>query len=143
MCKLRGCGKLRSEQNTRLINDDKTRRTRRQFSSQEKVRRLKLHLVEGQPISQSCDQHQIHPTLFYGWQKTFFENAAAPFERSGRSRGSDTADRKVEQLEARLKRKDEVISAVSEELVCTKKSWGGQKEALSPPDERDAVSDFP
>jgi transposase-like protein len=30
--------------------DDKTARTRRQYSAEEKVRLLKLHLVDGQPI---------------------------------------------------------------------------------------------
>lgn len=106
------------------MKHDNTLRRRRQYSGQEKVRLLKLHLVEGQPISQICDEHQIHPTLFYGWQKTFFENGASAFERAGRHRGSDTADRKVEQLEARLRRKDEVIAAVTEELVRTKKDLG-------------------
>jgi transposase len=99
-------------------------RTRRQYSAEEKVRLLKLHLVDGQPISAICDQHQIHPTLFYGWQKTFFENGAAAFDRSSRPRGTDSGTRKIEQLEARLKRKDEVIAAVTEELVRTKKDLG-------------------
>ncbi len=49
---------------------------------------------------------------------------------------------KVEQLEARLKRKDEVIAAVAEELVRTKKTWGRLKETWAPSDERDAVMDF-
>jgi transposase len=106
------------------MNDDKTTRTRRQYTGEEKVRLLRLHLVEGQPISQICDEHQIHPTLFYGWQKTFFENGAAAFERSSRPRVASEAERKVEQLEARLKRKDEVIAAVTEELVRTKKDLG-------------------
>ena len=81
-------------------------------------------LVDGQPISAICDQHQIHPTLFYSWQKTFFENGAAAFDRSPRSRRIDLGTHKVEQLEARLKRKDEVIAAVTEELVRTKKELG-------------------
>lgn len=106
------------------MNDDKTTRSRRKYSGEEKVRLLRLHLVEGQPISQICDEHQIHPTLFYGWQKTFFENGAAAFERTARPPGSTEAERKVEQLEARLKRKDEVIAAVTEELVRTKKDLG-------------------
>ncbi|MFN5834054.1 MAG: hypothetical protein ACK459_10000, partial [Akkermansiaceae bacterium] len=46
------------------------------------VRLLKLHLVENKPISVICDEHQLHPTLFYQWQKTFFENGAAAFDRS-------------------------------------------------------------
>lgn len=106
------------------MNHDKTPRTRRQYSGAEKIRLLKLHLVEGQPISQICDEHQIHPTLFYGWQKTFFENGAAAFERASGPRRPGAVERKVEQLEARLKRKDEVIAAVTEELVRTKKDLG-------------------
>lgn len=104
--------------------DDKTTRPRRQYSAEEKVRLLRLHLVEGQPISAICDEHQIHPTLFYQWQKTFFENGAAAFDRSPRSRRAELGSQKIEQLEARLKRKDEVIAAVTEELVRTKKELG-------------------
>lgn len=52
--------------------DDKTPSTRRRYSAEEKVRLLKLHLVENKPVSSICDQHQIHPTMFYQWQKTFF-----------------------------------------------------------------------
>jgi hypothetical protein len=36
----------------------------------------------------------------------------------------DLGNAKVEQLEARLKKKDEVIAAVTEELVRTKKELG-------------------
>lgn len=106
------------------MNNEKPSRSRRKYSGEEKVRLLRLHLVEGQPISQICDAHQIHPTLFYGWQKTFFENGAAAFELAARPHASTEAERKVEHLEARLKRKDEVIAAVTEELVRTKKDLG-------------------
>jgi transposase len=105
-------------------DDKNTARIRRQYSAEEKVRLLRLHLVEGQPISAICDQHQIHPTLFYQWQKTFFENGAAAFDRSPRPRRTDLGNQRIEQLEARLKRKDEVIAAVTEELVRTKKELG-------------------
>lgn len=104
--------------------DDKNTRSRRQHSAEEKVRLLKLHLVEGRPISVICDENQIHPTLFYSWQKIFFENGVAAFDRSPRARRTDSGTQKIEQLEARIKRKDEVIAAVTEELVRTKKELG-------------------
>lgn len=104
--------------------DDTPPRTRRQHSADDKVRLLRLHLVEGRPISAICDEHHIHPTLFYQWQKTFFENGAAAFDRTPRPRRTDSGSQKIEQLEARLKRKDEVIAAVTEELVRTKKELG-------------------
>jgi len=101
-----------------------TPRNRRHFSAQEKVRLLRLHLVEGQSISSICEQHQLHPTLFYQWQKTFFENGTAAFDHSSKRRPVDAEAQKIERLEARLKRKDEVIALVTEELVRTKKELG-------------------
>ena len=55
-------------------------KTGRRFTPQEKLAILRLHLLEQTPISDLCDQHGIHPTMFYRWQKEFFENAAAAFE---------------------------------------------------------------
>ena len=69
--------------------ENKAPRSRRQHDAEEKVRLLRLHLVEGQAISKICEEHGIHPTLFYQWQKTFFENGAAAFERTGHPRGPD------------------------------------------------------
>jgi len=103
---------------------DPAARIRRQYSAEEKVKLLRLHLVEGQPISAICEKHQIHPTLFYQWQKTFFENGAAAFDRSPRPRRVDLGSQRIQQLEAKLKRKDEVIALVTEELVRTKKDLG-------------------
>ena len=55
-------------------------KNRRQFSPQQKVAILREHLVEHVPVSDLCDKHKLHPTLFYQWQKAFFENGAAAFE---------------------------------------------------------------
>lgn len=99
-------------------------RTRRQHTAEEKIRLLRLHLLEGKSISAICEEHGIHPTLFYQWQKTFFEYGAAAFERSPRSRGRVDGQARITQLEAKLKRKDEVIALVTEELVRTKKELG-------------------
>jgi transposase len=110
--------------NSRDPENGKKPRARRQYPAEEKVRLLRLHLVEGQPISSICDEHQIHPTLFYTWQKTFFENGAAAFERSPGPRKARVDDKRIEKLEARIQRKDEVIAAVTEELVRTKKELG-------------------
>jgi transposase-like protein len=97
---------------------------RRPYTGEEKVRLLRLHLVEAQPISAICEEHGIHPTMFSQWQETCFENGAAAFDRSPRSRRGDLGQLRIEQLEARLKRTEEVIAAVPEELVRTKKDLG-------------------
>jgi len=96
---------------------------RRHLSAEDKVKLLRLHLIEGKAISTICDEHGLQPSVFYGWQKIFFENGAAAFDRTPRSR-RDGGDQKIAKLEAKLKHKDSVIAAVAEELVRTKKELG-------------------
>jgi transposase-like protein len=55
------------------------RRKRRTFSPDDKVAILKKHLVDGVPISEVCDEHELQPNQFYTWQRQFFENGAAAF----------------------------------------------------------------
>ena len=50
---------------------------RRYHSPADKVRILRLHLLEGRAISEVCEAEDIHPTMFYQWQKTFFEKCGA------------------------------------------------------------------
>lgn len=101
------------------------KKNRRQFSPQEKVRILRLHLLEGKMISEICEAEEIQPTLFYLWQKTFFEKGPAAFE-NGRSpsRISSQNEPKIAALESKLRRKDEVIAEIMEDLVRTKKNLG-------------------
>jgi transposase-like protein len=100
------------------------RRPRRNFSAEQKVAILKRHLVDGVPVSDLCDQHEILPTQFYQWQKQLFEGGAAAFERKGKPAGPSPVERKVEHLEARLATKNEVISELMEENVRLKKLDG-------------------
>jgi len=99
---------------------------RRRFTALEKVAVLREHLVEKAPVSEVCDKHGLNPTVFYRWQKEFFENGAAAFE--GRQPRADGKTRQLEQrieaLQAKLVRKDEVIGELMEDHVRLKKSLG-------------------
>ena len=68
-----------------------------------------------------CEAEGVHPTMFYQWQKTFFEKGSAVFE-AGRSpsRLVGKTERKLAVLEDQLRRKDEVIAEIMEDLVRTK-----------------------
>ncbi len=52
-----------------------SKKTRNRFSVPEKVDILRLRLLEHTPVSDLCDQHGIHPTMFYRWQKERLWNA--------------------------------------------------------------------
>jgi transposase-like protein len=101
------------------------KRTRRHFSAQEKVAALKRHLVEKVPISNLCDELDIYPNQFYGWLKEFFENGHAAFDNGRKSKAEeDFKDRKIEQLEAKIQRKDAVLAELMEEHTLLKKELG-------------------
>jgi transposase-like protein len=100
------------------------KKPRRQHNPEDKVRILRLHLLEHKPISELCEQEGIHPTLFYQWQKAFFENGAAAFDRTPRSRVGGQNERLITALQDKLKRKDEVIAEIAEDLLREKKANG-------------------
>jgi len=98
------------------------RKKRHNYTPEEKVAILKRHLVEQVPISDLCDKYQLQPTVFYHWQKQFFENGAAAFTQGKDPKRKDT--QRIEQLEDKLRRKHEVLSELMEEHVKLKKELG-------------------
>lgn len=99
------------------------RKKRHNYSSTEKVAILKRHLVDRIPVSDLCDEYKLHPNLFYGWQKQFFENGNTAFERSA-NEGNTKEKQKIAALEEKLSRKHEVLSELMEEHVKLKKELG-------------------
>ena len=106
-----------------------TKQIRRKFTPQEKVAILRQHLLEGKPVSDVCDSHGLKPSLFYRWQKACFENGAAAFEKTDR-RTAQAQQRRTAELEARLKKKDNVIAEIMEDLINEKKDLGGFERCL-------------
>ena len=100
---------------------------RKKFSAEEKVKILRLHLIEKEPVSDVCDKHGLNPNVFYRWQKQFFENGTAAFEK-GRDNLKDkrcrNLEKKVSHLEFKLANKDEVIAEIMQSHVQLKKKFG-------------------
>lgn len=100
-----------------------SKRKRRQFSGAEKVEILKRHFVGGERVSDVCEELNLQPTQFYDWQKKFFENGAKAFEKETQ-REDSRAEARVEALEARLRKRDEVIAELMADHLALKKSLG-------------------
>ena len=49
--------------------------------------------MEQVPISELCDKHGLQPTVFYRWQKEFFENGATAFQPKARPNHSAEQER--------------------------------------------------
>ena len=99
------------------------RKKRHNYTSQEKVAVLKRHLIDHIPVSDLCDEYHLQPTVFYRWQKDFFENGAAALEKSS-SRRKKAEEKRIQQLETKLQTKNEVLSELLEEHIKLKKDLG-------------------
>lgn len=99
------------------------KKSRKHYTPEEKVAILRRHLLEHKPVSDVCDEYNLQPTVFYRWQKEFFEHGAAAFEKKSSYQQSAT-EKKIAALEEKLKRKNEVMGELMEEHVQLKKSLG-------------------
>ncbi len=99
------------------------KKERHRCSAEEKVKILRRHLVDRIVLSDLCDEYGFHPTVFYRWQKTFFENGAASFEKEAGSK-TRKLEAKILAQAAKLAQKDEVIAEIMQSHVALKKSLG-------------------
>src|ERR671930_335773 len=106
-----------------------SKRSRRQFTTEQKAGILRRHLVDKVPVSDLCSEYELQPSVFYHWLRQVQENLAralstpAPAPHRPSKREKELAA-KVGQLEAKLAKKDAVIAEISAEYVQLKKELG-------------------
>jgi transposase-like protein len=98
---------------------------RRHYTAEEKVSILRRHLLEQVPVSKVCDELRLKPTVFYRWQKEFFENGRAAFGRqSPANKGPE--QQRIAALEQKLQRKNEILAELMDEHLALKISMGSR-----------------
>lgn len=99
------------------------KKQRKHYTPEEKVAILRRHLLDKEPVSKLCDEIGLKPTVLYRWQKEFFENGAAAFQAKARPNHKAEQER-IEYLEKKIQRKDEVLAELMGEHIALKKSLG-------------------
>ena len=101
---------------------------RKHLTPEQKVSIVRRHLLEQVPVSDLCDEYGIHATQYYAWQKQLFEKGSVAFERktnkANQKRQQDAQVKKIEQLEGKIQKKNEVVAELLEEHVQLKKELG-------------------
>jgi transposase len=100
-----------------------SRKDRTNYTAEEKVVIIRRHLVDHVPVSELCDEYHLHPTVFYRWQKEFFENGAAAFGKT-QPKNNSGLENKIALLEKKLATKNEVVSELMEAHIKLKKELG-------------------
>ena len=104
---------------------------RRHYTPEQKAAILRRHLADKIPVSDLCDELGIQPSVFYTWQRQLLENLSAALEDGRKNRRAETTElelehKKVEALESKLVRKNDVIAEISQEIVELKKKSRGE-----------------
>ncbi len=99
------------------------RKKRTYYTADEKVNIIRKHLLEKVPISDLCEQHKLQPTVFYRWQKQFFEHGSRTIDGVEKIKVS-SQEEKILALEQKLQTKNEVLSELMKEHLKLKNNFG-------------------
>lgn len=99
------------------------KKQRKHYTGEEKVAILRRHLLDKELVSQLCDELGLQPTVFYRWQKEFFDNGAAAFQKKALTKPRAEQER-IEYLEKKIQTKDEVLAELMAEHIALKKNHG-------------------
>lgn len=91
---------------------------KQKYSPSYKVRTVLEGLKSPDGIAAYCRRQGISEVQFYQWQKQLIDNADSVFNRVPKSFKS-----KIANLEEELRRKDQIIAAVTEEAIELKKKF--------------------
>jgi transposase-like protein len=101
-------------------------KNRRHFSPDQKALIVRRHISGKVPVSDLADEYGLQPSQIHNWVKLVLDQAEKAFRNSaGRpARAEQLHARKIEQLQAKIVQKNEVIAELLEENVKAKKEFG-------------------
>lgn len=104
-------------------------RSRRRFTPQQKALIVRRHLAGKEAVSALAEEFGLQPSQIHTWVNQVLAQADKAFERSAENGRSEQAavkarDRRIEQLQAKLANKNEVIAELLEANVQAKKEFG-------------------
>jgi transposase len=109
------------ESATSLINEIK-RRTRRKFSSEEKIRIVVEGMRGEESVSEICRKHSIHLNMYYKWSKEFME---AGKKRLHGDTAREATSSEVTELRRENSQLKELVAELSLQARILKKSISG------------------
>jgi transposase-like protein len=100
---------------------------RRHFTPEQKAQVVRRHLSGKEPVSALAEELGVQPSQIHAWVNQVLAQAEKAFEKSahnGRERTEKAKDQRIEQLQAKIADKNEVIAELMEANVRAKKELG-------------------
>lgn len=100
---------------------------RKRYSAEQKVMILREFLENNTSISQIAEKYEVRPNDIYNWKKKLFESATDIFTpKVSAPKQTSAEQKKIENLQSKLKDRDEAISYLIRENIEIKKSIDGE-----------------
>lgn len=99
-----------------------TVKTRRFWSADDKIGLIRKHLQKVKLVD-TCDENNIHPTMFSQWLKIVLESGREALAGKNK-KDTRNKDRLIEKYENELERKNKIIAELSGEILDLKKDLG-------------------
>ena len=96
-------------------------RTRRTFSSEEKLKMVMAVIHDGKAVSDIAQESSVHPNLILKWKKEFLENAVSVFDRHRPDITEKAQQQKIEALEAKLRDNETNADSINTVLITAQK----------------------
>ena len=107
------------------------KQTRKRWTGEEIVAIIRRHFVDKVELSKLCEEARCCPSQVFRWEKQFFDGGAKVFDRKPvETREVQKLQQHAEELEKKLRRKDEVLAELMEEHVTLKKKSGDPSGAV-------------
>ncbi len=87
---------------------------REMFTTEKKIVILKKHLLKRKAVSDICDEHGVHLTMFYRLQDKFFLDGTSIFTKT-KQKAKCSDFQRLTQLEDKLQHKNEALSKLMKE----------------------------
>jgi transposase len=98
---------------------------RKRYASEEKVSILREVMEEGKPVSSVAEAHGVHPNMILSWRKQMFEGALHTFQITRNDISEKAHEREKKTFEEELRKKDNVIAQLAQEVLELKKKRTG------------------
>ena len=98
---------------------------RKRYTAEEKAKILREVLENGKTISEVAEAYGVHPNNIMKWRKQLLGEGKQTFKTKRSDISNKAKERKIAALEDKIKRKDEVISELAQELLELKKKYPG------------------
>jgi transposase-like protein len=100
-------------------------KTRKHLSSEQKAAILREWIESGLSIGELAEKHYVTPNDLYRWRKQLLENASEIFSRKRSDSSTRKEQARIQELEAKLKQRNTLISELAQENLELKKNTDG------------------